>query len=199
VERRMGIEVDRSFTNLVIDNYIIHSYSNERYYHTIRHLMVMLEDVRQFHLGLIDRTKLEFAIFFHDVVYDVTSNRNEEDSADHFRGFGAALGLEEKDIEEIYWLIRVTTHQGSPQTKLEEIICDMDLKELGTDRYIQNAIEVREEFAALSEQEWIEGRIKFLEFMLSKDTIFHTEEFKEIYEQKARENISNELTKIKNG
>jgi len=102
VIRRMRIEVDRSFTNLVIDNYIIHSYSTERYYHTIRHLMVMLEDVRQFHLGLIDGTKLEFAIFFHDVVYDVNSNRNEEDSADHFRGFGAALGLKEEDIEEIY-------------------------------------------------------------------------------------------------
>jgi len=96
-------------------------------------------------------------------------------------------------------MIRVTTHQGSPQTKLEEIICDMDLKELGTDRYIQNAIEVREEFASLSEEEWIEGRIKFLRFMLNKDSIFHTEGFKEMYESKARENISNELTKIKDG
>jgi predicted metal-dependent HD superfamily phosphohydrolase len=94
------------------------------------------------------------------------------------------------------WLVLVTTHKGSPQTELEDIICDLDLREFVNDRQPLNAVEVRKEYSFLSDEEWNEGRTAFVKSMLDKEYIYHTDEYRGALEDTARINLQKELDTI---
>ncbi len=48
-----------------------------RHYHTLKHLEEIYKELQSFNLTPL----LEFAIFYHDIVYDVKRDDNEEQSA----------------------------------------------------------------------------------------------------------------------
>jgi len=189
-----GLDIDKSFPNTYLEFNIIPAYTKDRHYHTLRHVISMLENIKDFKLGSFnDTSKLELAIWFHDIIYDATSNNNEELSANQFSLFAEVIGLDEKIIKEVYWMIRVTTHKGTPQTRLEDIICDLDLREFANDRQKLNTIEVRREFSHLSNEEWKFGRTMFVQSMLNKEFIYHTDEYRRLLEDTARNNLQKEL------
>lgn len=196
-KRTFNLDFDVEFTNLFYEIIIVSAYSKNRHYHTLRHIEYLLKHVEDFNgVSHKDRNLLKWAIWFHDIIYDVTRTDNEERSANVLVAFAQALGFNEEDIEKMRWLILVTTHKGVPQTNLEDIICDLDLMELAGERYEKNAEEVRQEFIQYSDEEFREGRIKFLESMLVKEHIYHSDLFRESLEVPARHNISKELESI---
>jgi len=48
----------------------------------------------------------------------------------------------------------------------------------------------------LNDEEWKKGRKEFLEFMLNKKYIFHTNEYRNLYKKQARDNLQLELNNI---
>ena len=99
-----------------------------RLYHTLKHLENIYKELQSFKLTPL----LEFAIFYHDIVYDVKRDDNEEQSA-----FLAKKRLEQLNapitlIKEVFQLIIETkTHKAS--SEVNALFLDADLSILGSD------------------------------------------------------------------
>ena len=198
-KNRFDINVDFGFTNEYYYGRILPSYRAEtRHYHTLEHIENMLYYVRDFKgTSHTDRCLLKWAIWFHDLIYDPKSNKNEIHSANQLYGFARVLGFKDEDIKTMWWLVAVTTHKGNPQTRLEDIICDLDLKGFSSDRSILNGELVKKEYSHVSSEDFYKGRIQFLAGMLKKEYIYHTDEYRNTLETQARHNILKEIETIK--
>ena len=160
-----------------------------RHYHTLRHL----EHIYSV-LPKLDHIT-EFAIFYHDIVYDASRNDNEEQSALLCQKQLILLGVNPELIAEVCQLILETkTHEASSERNA--LFLDADLAILGSNveiynEYIQN---VRKEYASYSADVYKEGRKKVLKHFLEKERIYVSDYFYELYERKARKNLEWELT-----
>lgn len=81
-----------------------------------------------------------------------------------------------------------------------EYMLDIDLVGLADDydNYHDSAMLIRKEYYNTSIDNFIEGRKKFLQAMLDRKSIYYTDQFKTLYEDKARSNMSCELSYITN-
>ena len=173
---------------------IQHSSPN-RYYHTLKHLEYIYNELEKVKLNHI----LEFSIFYHDIIYDVEKIDNEEESAKLAISQLKKLNISEEDKTAIKQLILETkTHQAtSTQNKL---FLDADLSILGSNpieykNYIQK---IQKEYRVYNKSVYRKGRGKIIKMFLEKDKIYQSEYFYELYEKKARYNLSKELKKINN-
>lgn len=192
----LNVKLDPVPADAMYTFYIEPAYTKNRYYHTLNHIKVLLEAIKDFKLTPEERVKLELAIWFHDIVYDSKTFDNEFKSSEEFKEFASFVGMEPEVVPEISKLILVTKHTDKPKTKLEKIICDVDLKELASKWYIKNKKNVRKEYAFLSEDDWKKGRGNFLLSMLDKEHIYHTDEYRGTLEDTARTNLQLELDTI---
>lgn len=177
--------------------------SSTRHYHTLDHVEYMLDNLDKYFTNLIteeEKLKLELAIWYHDIIYIVQSEPsiNEYESTLIFSEMAQYIGLSEEFIKDVYDLIMITTHTIKPETLSQKIICDLDLLGMGTGDYFKNGDAFRLEFYHLTNEEWNEGRIDFLEYMLNKKPLFHTGMINKYYEANAHYNLTKELSLIKN-
>ena len=162
--------------------------SSTRHYHTLTHL----EQIYQV-LPTIN-TINEFALFYHDIIYNISDNDNEEQSALLCKKRLRFLGISTKLTKEVTQLIRETkTHEASSKTNA--LFLDADLAILGSawksyKNYFKN---VRKEYAIYSNDVYNVGRKKILKQFLEKERIYISDYFYERYEQQARKNIEQEL------
>jgi len=192
----LNILIDSERADIIFEYCIKVSYSKNRYYHTLKHINSVLNAIQDFKLSPEERVKIEWAIWFHDYIYDVKSTNNEQKSAEQFKIITGYIRMEKEVIEEIAKLIIITKHDKEPETKLEKIICDGDLKELASLNHLKNVKNIRLEYSFLNDEEWKKGRKEFLEFMLNKKYIFHTNEYRNLYKKQARDNLQLELNNI---
>jgi predicted metal-dependent HD superfamily phosphohydrolase len=160
-----------------------------RYYHTLHHL----EHIYSV-LPTLDNVT-EFAIFYHDIVYDASKSDNEEQSALLCEKHLSLFGITSSTIEEVTTLIRETkTHK--PSTKRNALFLDADLAILGSSEevYENYTLNVRKEYAIYSDDVYRKGRQKVLNYFLEKESIYESDYFYELYEKKARKNLNWELT-----
>ena len=159
-----------------------------RHYHTLIHL-------QQIYKALPSTSIVsEFAIFYHDIVYDVSRNDNEEKSALLCEKRLNYLGVSTKLKNQITQLIRETkTHKASSATNA--LFLDADLAILGSDwkRYKEYLQNVRKEYLIYNDDVYNLGRKKVLKQFLKQERIYISEYFYERYEQQARKNIEQEL------
>ncbi|MES0489761.1 MAG: hypothetical protein ABUK01_07215 [Leptospirales bacterium] len=169
----------------------------DRHYHNLSHLESLFHILESFEMKFHNKNAVGFAIFYHDAVYDVMSKENEKKSA------GLAVKfIEPLDVElsrKVLSLIMATkTHISASNDQDELYFIDADFSILGApaEIYIQAANNVRKEYWSLENDDFNEGRGKFLKETLARDNIFVTKEFRDLYENQARENMENELKKI---
>ena len=162
-----------------------------RYYHTLKHLEHLYTELPK------RDSVTEFAIFYHDIVYDASKHDNEEESAFLCKERLKLLGIKNELIEEVVTLINETkTHEAS--SKRNALFLDADLAVLGSSENIyQTYIDaIRKEYAIYSDDAYYEGRKKVLKHFLEKERIYMSDYFYELYEEKARENITNEHNRL---
>ena len=125
VEKTFKLDLQKQLDSLkhrdTFNDWIYPGYTEGRYYHTLRHIIYMLDNIHDFKLSKKDEYKLELAIWFHDIVYDSTRTDNEKLSANNFKSFGNIIGLKNKHIKEICNLILVTKHNDTVKTESEKI------------------------------------------------------------------------------
>jgi predicted metal-dependent HD superfamily phosphohydrolase len=171
-----------------------------RYYHNMEHIQYMLNFLESQKEKIIDKEAVFYATWFHDSVYDVTSNTNEEDSAELCRRELEHAGVSKETIEHAVNLILATkTHIPIEGDEDSKIFLDADLVSLAqpTEEYNRNIRNIRKEYFIYSDDVYREGRIKVLESFLTKERIFQTEEAYRKHEKKARENIKREIQMLK--
>ncbi len=171
--------------------------SKNRYYHNLMHIHSMLQKASENKYQIKNYDELLFAIWFHDIIYSVTSNNNEEKSADYTKIALKDIPREKLDIGRIYKLILSTKkHQIIVQDNFDNaFLLDFDLAILGADWdvyeiYIQN---IRKEYKIYPSFLYNPARKKVLLNFLDREKLYFTTKYQHLFEEKARKNISKEI------
>jgi len=167
-----------------------------RAYHNLQHLKELFSYFDLYKDELESPDMVAFSIFYHDVIYKVWNKDNEEKSA-AFAIQKLIVFLNNDDLNKIKQQILATkTH--SAQNNDSKWLVDFDLAILGqpTKTYTKYTKKIREEYKTVPNFMYKKGRKKVLAHFIKKPYIFATKEFRKIYEQKANENLANELKSL---
>ncbi|HVD99761.1 MAG TPA: hypothetical protein VNB90_16245 [Cytophagaceae bacterium] len=172
------------------------SYSHPgRYYHTLAHLGDLLYRLREIKGMIQEWDVILFSIYYHDVVYNILKNDNEEKSAQlantRLNAIGVPGNLVQLCLQQI-----LATKNHSPETDPDtNHFTDADLSILGQDwpRYSAYAANVRKEYAYYPDEQYNPGRKKVLEHFLQMKNIYKTDFFFQKFENNARKNLQREL------
>ena len=116
-----------------------------------------------------DRLIISTAAWFHDVGYlSGKAEVHEKSGADTAAVFLRSKNVTEQTIEKVVGCILATKMPQTPQNILEEIVCDADVFDLGTEHFRVNDTNMHKERELvsgtyISKQEWRQQTIKFLE------------------------------------
>ncbi|MCW3161267.1 HD domain-containing protein [Chryseobacterium oryctis] len=166
-----------------------------RHYHNLQHLENMSLELENVKSNIVNSTNISFSIFYHDIIYNVSSKSNEEKSADFATERLQKLNVNPSDIENVYYQILATkAHQKSEDNDVNYLL-DADLSVLGQDKaiYYDYTQKIRKEYSIYPDILYKPGRKKVLKHFLELESIFKTDYFKEKYEKQAKENLRFEL------
>lgn len=170
-----------------------------RHYHTLVHIRDLLLLSAEFRNSLADPDLVDAAILYHDIVYNVWRTDNEERSAALARKRLGSLNMPVGKVEKVELFI-IATHLHSLPPDLTgdrdaQFFLDFDMAVLGAawEHYFNYIRQIRREYHIYPEMLYRSGRRKFLQNSLQAPVLFHTPEFRSIYELKARENMAREL------
>ena len=88
----------------------------------------------------------------------------------------------------------MTKHPSKPVTEDEKALIDIDLSILGSSEelYDEYTKQIRKEYSFVTKGLYTKGRGALLKEFLSKEYIYETDYFKDLFEERARENIARE-------
>lgn len=173
-----------------------------RFYHNLAHIVACLRFLDGTYpvIGPQTRAALRMAIIFHDIVYDVKSKTNEEDSAAHARIQMSVRGFHREFMAEVVRLIILTkSHKGDANDRFGSIMIDTDMHVFAEpDRiYASYAEGIRKEFEpAFGREPFVTGRRHFLS-TVDPEAIFVTPEMaNEKSASQAAWNVAEECRKL---
>lgn len=167
-----------------------------RRYHNLQHIDTMIYLLQKYANHITDVDTVAFAIFFHDIVYDVKQSDNEELSALAARAFLQRTSFPAERTAQVMAFIRATkTHLNTSNNTDLDYFLDFDLSILGTEprEYFTYAQQIRYEYSMYSDTQFKPGRKKVLAHFLALPAIYKTAIFREEREAIARENLDEEL------
>jgi predicted metal-dependent HD superfamily phosphohydrolase len=183
-----------------IFNDLVQAYSDSnRYYHTLKHVGCILNTIQTLQAYTQNLVVVELAAWFHDVIYNTQSSDNEEKSADYAGEILNVLGIPTSYITKVKRLILNTKHHQADDID-SQVLLDADLAILAADAvdYQKYAHAIRQEYAWVSDDDYIKGRTQVLEKFLQRQRIYFTPLMYEILEQAARDNIKAEIEQLNN-
>lgn len=167
---------------------------SSRAYHNLNHLRHMFKTLDNQPIS----PSIGWAIFYHDAIYVPGSSSNEHESAllaEHDLCF---LG-EKKDIihQTSIMILKTQSHQF-PESYEEKLLLDSDFAILGSspEDYQQYCLNIRREFKALTDVEFYKARLRFLENLSVRETLYYTQDFKFRFEEQALRNVNQEMGMI---
>jgi predicted metal-dependent HD superfamily phosphohydrolase len=141
-------------------------------------------------IGLSEQemSMLTVAAWFHDTGYTEGPVQHEARSIEFAEAF-LTDKISADDLKCVAGCIQATKIPQSPQTLLEQILCDADMSHLGTKSYWDRNGRLRQEFILtqeriMSEQEWMEFE---LDFMLHHE--YHTDAARELFNKRKVKHI----------
>jgi len=174
------------------------SYSQKhRKYHNINHLNEMFHYFDKYRDELNHPEEVAYAIFYHDIIYKVLKNNNEEKSAKIATKYLTLLKVNAEIIERVHQLILDTkTHQTL--TNDGKFMMDFDLAILGQPEEIYQLYtsQIRKEYNVFPDILYNNGRKKVLQHFIDKEAIFSTVFFYNEFEKQAKYNLTLELNSL---
>ena len=167
-----------------------------RRYHNAAHIAACLGELGSPLVTPADIDALEFAIWFHDAIYDPKSGDNEEQSAALARESIAGAGGSPALAAQVGALVLATkTHDPNCVPDARWMI-DIDLSILGKSEAEFDAYEaaIRAEYSWVDEALFGQRRAAILELFLSRAQIYTTSPFTSKYEAAARANLRRSIT-----
>jgi predicted metal-dependent HD superfamily phosphohydrolase len=164
-----------------------------RYYHNLTHIAAMSESFETYRDKLDKPNEILFSIFYHDYIYKSSKKDNELKSAEF------ALSILHENLSFDHQLVfdAICATQQHQYNTIEDInwLIDFDLKILARDwnEYQIYFEQIRKEYSIYPDFLYKPGRAKALKHFLENEFIFQTEEFRGLYEEKARINIEKEI------
>lgn len=178
--------------------------SNKVFFHTYSHINDGLKIMSELPSELSPNDTQIIAWLFHDIVYDVSSSTNEEDSAIYFEVFYKEHTELFSDLcidtSEVVNIILDTKLHTAERSELSALVLDIDLSCLSGkySEFKKGRLNVLREYKQIySNKELFIGTIDFLSSFFNKN-IFITGYFKEHYENQAHKNIKDFSKELKN-
>ncbi len=165
----------------------------KRHYHNLEHVTRLLALCDELEISHPD---IMLAVIYHDIIYRPGSLKNEEKSAAYARESLGRLGVNPDRVGQVCEMILATANHLLPQDNpLTQTFLDLDMSILGSPReeYQAYTNAVRKEYSWIPEFVFRKKRHLFLERVLAEEFIFHTDLFREKFEDSARANIEWEL------
>lgn len=168
-----------------------------RHYHTLDHLSAMFRVLDD--LGPPELPLIRLAVWFHDLVYDVSRADNEAQSAIAATEFAAAHGFAPDQTDHLDALIRSTAkHDPLWDHSACFAMLDADLSVLAADPDVYDAYAdaIRREYALFPDEVYEPGRKTILQGFLRRDRLYFTDAIRADWTERARGNIARELERI---
>lgn len=142
--------------------------------------------------------EVELAIWFHDVVYDTRRNDNEQKSAEWAESVIIQAGLDLVIAERVSRSILATRHDMELTGADEQLMVDVDLSILGRNEnsFWQYEENIRKEYAWVPENVFRQKRIEILQGFLYRQYIYYHENYREMFEEKARAKLKQAITRL---
>lgn len=160
-----------------------------RRYHTLAHVVEMLDCLEQSRQLAVNCDALELAIWFHDAVYDSTAAPGKNEAA------SAELLAELCPVDAAkpaYAIILHSSHHGPSDDPDTRLFCDLDLYRLAgsLETFLRHGDNVRREYAWVDDAAWATGRAAFMAGMQRRPEIYQTAYWHDRLERQARSNIA---------
>ena len=175
-----------------------------RRYHGASHVDQVVRDSSwlgaELGLDADERAWLSLAAAAHDVVYEARPGDDERASAAWARRQLEASGVAAESIDRVVALVLATATHAAPAGDTVAIaLLDADLAILGTDPdgYERYVAAVRQEYAAVPDDQWRVGRSDVLAGLLRRDRIFVSRAGCRRWEAPARANVGAELARLR--
>jgi predicted metal-dependent HD superfamily phosphohydrolase len=172
-----------------------------RHYHTAEHLANVLAIIDEHADQATDPTAVRLAAWFHDAIYDPQRVDNEEASALLAEAVLPDLAVAPEQLHEVARLVRLTaSHDPMPGDRNGGLLTDADLAILAAplDEYRAYTLAVRQEYAHVPDAAFATGRAGVLNNLLSLPRLFHIPVLRDRWEDAARQNVTWELTALRN-
>ena len=170
----------------------------DRRYHDIHHIDDCLQLFDTVRALALQPDAIEFAIWFHDAIYDSRKSDNEASSASLADSALAQLGVPRATRQSVCDLIIATQHNAPPADPDAALLVDIDLSILGQPATKFDAYEagVRFEYAWVTDSAFRAGRSKVLQSFLDRTRIYTTNYFSAAFESAARQNLNRSLANL---
>ncbi|MBB5784145.1 putative metal-dependent HD superfamily phosphohydrolase [Nonomuraea jabiensis] len=172
-----------------------------RRYHTRDHLAAVLAGVAQLAAAADDLTAVRLAAWFHDAVYDGRPGLDEERSAQLAQSRLPRCGVPAARVAEVARLVRLTAAHDTLADGDRDgaVLCDADLAVLGLPGYDDYAGRIRQEYAHVPDDLFRAGRAEVLRRLLAVPRLYRTGRARELWEERARSNMTRELKSLTSG
>lgn len=190
----LGFNPDIGLVTKLWDEVSVHYGHPQRHYHTLEHIRQVLDQITMCKAEIGDWDMMVLAVFYHDIVYNVLKNNNEEKSAAL-----AKKRLTELDVpapRAAHCLNHIlATKDHSAVNKDAALLVDADLSIPGSDwdTYWHYVALIRKEYKVIPDLIFRPGRKKIVTRFLERGQIYVTSGFFHQYEMRARENLKREL------
>jgi predicted metal-dependent HD superfamily phosphohydrolase len=164
------------------------------HYHNLTHIQDMIACYETYFDKLQFPNEVLYSIFYHDYIYISSKKDNELKSAE----YAVKILPKETTLNSELVFDAIFATQLHQHNKIEDInwLIDFDLKILARDweEYQIYFEQIRKEYRIYPDFLYKPGRAKALKHFLENEFIFQTDEFRKLYEEKARENIEKEIS-----
>jgi predicted metal-dependent HD superfamily phosphohydrolase len=171
-----------------------------RHYHDVRHLRDVLDRIALLADGSDEPRAVVLAAWYHDAVYEVRADDNEERSAQLAEQALSEAGEGTAVVREVARLVRLTaSHHVAPGDRNGAVLCDADLAVLAGDErsYARYTSDVRKEYAHVDTESFRRARAAVLEGLLALPALFSTSHGRACWEARARTNLTAELETLR--
>lgn len=167
-----------------------------RHYHSVQHLIECLQLFDSLSHIAEQPGEVEIALWFHDAIYDITSNANEQLSAQWASRELLKAGVDADVSARISGHILATRHKTLPEGNDQALLVDIDLAILGAQpaRFDEYEKQIRLEYHFVPNVIFKSKRKKLLRQFLERKTIYTTPGVRQSLEEPARQNIRRVLS-----
>lgn len=186
--------------NEIYNNLAKRYIESHRAYHTLEHIKECIAEFEQVRHLAFNANAIEWALWYHDAIYDTKAKDNEERSAKLAMEAVRSALLPDNFGKSVVSLIMATKHSEVPTDKDARLIVDVDLSILGQpeEKFNEYERQIRKEYEWIPKNEFIAKRSAVLKSFLDRQVIYLTRFFYEKYEVLARQNIARSLKKLNN-
>ncbi|MDO9359234.1 MAG: N-methyl-D-aspartate receptor NMDAR2C subunit [Polaromonas sp.] len=162
-----------------------------RRYHTVQHLSECLAHFESVDSLAVNPGDVEFALWFHDAIYDLKAKDNELRSAEWAVDELTHAGAGSEQLRRVRGLIMVTCHTAIPTDPDQQLLVDIDLSILGAGpaRFVEYDAQIQAEYSWVPDLIYRAKRKEVLAGFLDRAVIYNTGHLRARLERQARENL----------